>query len=135
MPARAFLALARPVARSIALLERFWSTLKSAGLRKILVPYSIECVRQEVRVFCLWYKGVRPHSSLGGATPDEVHFGVTPARDGPRYEPRKRFPLGLKPSASAPKAVRGRRGVKLELAAGYFEGQKHLPVVALRRAA
>lgn len=120
---------------SIALLERFWSTLKSAGLRKILMPYGINSMREEVRVFCLWYNGLRPHSSLGGATPDEVHSGVRPARDGPRFEPRKRFPLGSKPSTNAPRAVRGKRGVKLELVAGHFEGRKHLPVVALRRAA
>jgi putative transposase len=120
---------------SIALIERFWSTLKSAGLRRILVPYGIDQMREEVRVFCVWYNGVRPHSSLGGATPDEVYFGVQPARDGPRFEPRKRVPLGIRPSKCAPRAARGRRGVKLELVAGYFEGRAHLPVVALRRAA
>ncbi|HEY6726434.1 MAG TPA: DDE-type integrase/transposase/recombinase, partial [Polyangiaceae bacterium] len=120
---------------SIALIERFWSTFKSAGMRKMLVPYGVGQMREEVRVFCLWYNGVRPHSSLGGATPDEVYFGVQPTRDGPRFEPRRRFPLGLKLMASAPRAMRGRRGVKLELIAGYFEGRKHLPVVALRRAA
>ncbi len=120
---------------SIALLERFWSTLKSEGLRKILVPYELARMREEVRVFCLWYNSVRPHSSLGGATPDEVYFGVTPARDGPRYEPRKGFPLRTRPSKSAPKAVRGKRGVKLDLVTSHFEGRRHLPVVELRRAA
>ena len=120
---------------SIALIERFWSTFKSAGMRKMLVPYGVVQMREDVRVFCLWYNGVRPHSSLGGATPDEVYFGVQPARDGPRFEPRKRFPQRTKPSASAPKAVRGRRGVKLELVAGTFEGRPHLPVVELRRVA
>lgn len=120
---------------SIALLERFWSTLKTAGLRTILVPYGLEQMREELRAFFKWYNSVRPHSTLGGATPDEVYFGVMPARDGPRFEPRERFPLGIKPSANAPKAVRGRRGVKLELVTSYFEGRKHLPVVELRRAA
>ncbi len=120
---------------SIALLERFWSTLKTAGMRKVLVPYELARMREEVRVFCLWYNSTRPHSSLGGATPDEVYFGVTPARDGPRFEPRKRFPLKTKPAKSAPKAVRGKRGVKLELVASHFEGREHLPVVAFRRAA
>ena len=104
-------------------------------MRKLLVPYGVAQMREEVRVFCLWYNGVRPHSSLGGATPDEVYFGVKPARDGPRFEPRKRFPLRLKPSKSAPQAVRSKRGVKLELHVSHFEGRKHLPVVVLRRAA
>ena len=104
-------------------------------MRKLLVPYGVAQMREEVRVSCLWYNGVRPHSSLGGATPDEVYFGVKPARDGPRFEPRKRFPLRLKPSKSAPKTVRGRRGVKLELHVSHFEGRQHLPVVVLRRAA
>ena len=99
------------------------------------MPYGVAQMREEVRVFCLWYNGVRPHSSLGGATPDDVYFGVKLARERPRFEPRQRFPLGLKPSKSAPKAVRGRRGVKLQLHVGHFEGRQHLPVVALRRAA
>ena len=120
---------------SIALIERFWQTLKSEGLRKILVPYSIDQMREEVRVFCNWYNGVRPHNELGGATPDEVYFGVKPARDRPRHEPRKRFPLKTKPSGRAPKAVRGKRGVKLELVVSHFEGRQHLPVIELERAA
>jgi putative transposase len=120
---------------SIALIERFWATLKGEGLRRVLVPYGIAEMREELRVFCLWYNGLRPHSSLGGATPDEVYFGVEAARDGPRFEPRRRFPLGTQPLAQAPKAVRGKRGMKLELVTSHFEGRKHLPVVELRRAA
>ncbi len=120
---------------SIALLERFWSTLKTEGMRKLLVSYSLARMREEVRLFCLWFNGVRPHSSLGGATPDEVYFGIKPARDGPRYEPRRRFPFATKPSKGAPKAVRGKRGVKLEVVASHFEGREHLPVVELLRAA
>jgi transposase InsO family protein len=120
---------------SITLIERFWSTLKQEGLRRILVPFRIDSLREELRVFCLWYNGVRPHSSLGGATPEEIHFGSQPARDGPRFEPRKRFPLKTKPSRRAPKAVRGKRGVKLAVVVSHFEGRKHLPVIELRRAA
>jgi transposase InsO family protein len=120
---------------SIAMLERFWSTLKREGLRKILLPYSLDQMREDLRVYCLWYNGMRPHSALRGATPDEAYFGVTPARDGPRFETRKRFPLRTKPSTHAPKAVRGKRGVVLELVTAHFEGRPHLPVIELRRVA
>ncbi len=53
-----------------------------------------------------------------GATPDEVYFGLEPAREAPRFEPRKRFPLEITPSGSAPTAVRGKRGARLELVTG-----------------
>ena len=39
---------------SIALIERFWSTLKREGMRKLLVPYGGTLMREELRVFCLW---------------------------------------------------------------------------------
>ena len=41
----------------IALIARFWSTLKSAGLRKLFVPYGIDQMRPEVRVFVFGITG------------------------------------------------------------------------------
>jgi transposase InsO family protein len=120
---------------SIALTERVIQTIKQEGLRWILMPLSLARMQSEVDAFVLWFDEHRPHRSLSGATPNEVYEGRPLARDGPRFEPRRRYPLGRTPSSGAPKAVRGRRGARLRLGVRYVEGRKHLPVVELRWAA
>jgi len=39
-----------------------------------------------------WFNAERPHTFLGGATPDEIYFGRMPACRKPRLEPRHRWP-------------------------------------------
>src|SRR5690606_29841245 len=73
---------------SIAVIERFFLSLKNEALRRILVPMSIEQMRREIALYGIWYNQSRPHQSLGGRTPDEVCLGLKPARDGPRFEAR-----------------------------------------------
>jgi putative transposase len=114
---------------SIALIERFMRTLKDEGLRHILVPLRLRDMEAEVDVFIAWYNGFRPHSGLGGATPNEVFHGRQRAREGPRFEVRGRYPVprGAK--------LRATKGTVVALSLGRHEGRPHLPVVRLRSAA
>lgn len=121
---------------SIAVTERFFLTLKNELLRRILVPLRLETMCFEIARYVRWYNEARPHRSLGGATPCEVYDGVEPANRDARVEPRARYPVESRCAAPAAR-VRGRRGVKLELVTGGFEGGNAalVPVIALRDAA
>lgn len=72
--------------------------------------------------------------TLGGATPDEVYFGQRPMCRAPRFEPRPNWPRGS-PCARPLTLVKGRPGVVLDLKVDFAAGRRHLPRVALRRAA
>jgi hypothetical protein len=76
----------------------------------------------------------KPHSTLCGATPDGRYFGRRPANRAQRFETRPRWPRGS-PYASPQTLVKGQPGVRLELVVTFQAGQKHLPVVELRRVA
>ena len=119
---------------SIALVERFILTLKNECTRVILVPLRREAFRQELSLFADWYAEDRPHSGLHGNTPHEVYHGITPANQRPRVEPRERWPRSA-PCASAHAPVAGNCGASIRLDVRYHGDRKHLPVVALRRAA
>jgi transposase InsO family protein len=114
---------------SIALIERFVLTLKSEGLRRILVPLRQTEITAEVSAIVDWYNACRPHEALGGATPNEIYRGRRPACRGPRIEPRARYPT------RRGERVRGKRGAVVRLMIGHHEGRSHLPVVRLRVAA
>jgi transposase InsO family protein len=78
---------------SIALIERIWRTIKNlAGLRR-RPPLTLDDCRRRVDLALLHYAYCRPHRALGGATPAEVHFGITPAHrsaiHGPTGRPGK----------------------------------------------
>jgi putative transposase len=121
---------------SIAVTERFFLTLKNELLRRILVPLRLETMCFEIARYVRWYNEARPHRSLGGATPCEVYDAVEPANRDARVEPRARYPIESRCAAPAAR-VRGRRGVKLELVTGGFDGGDAalVPVIALRNAA
>ena len=116
---------------SIAVEERFILTLKQAGLAHEIIPlrHSAFCaslVRLED-----WYNDVRPHSSLGGATPDEIFHGRRPADRRRRLEPRAKYPG--KGACAAPWApARAKIGTRLELVAKPFRGARHLAQVEIR---
>jgi hypothetical protein len=120
---------------SIAVIERFMLSLKQEALRRVLVPMGIQAMQSTVRQYIAWYNGHRPHTTLGGRTPDEVFEGRAAANEALRFEPRKCYPLRRHPARAAPKAVRGKRGVVLELVVKRLDDQPHLPIVELRRAA
>ena len=71
------------------------------------VPLRRDAFRRELAQIVLWYNEHRPHSGLGGRTPEEVYFRRFPASRRPRYEPRERWPRGS-PCAGPWALVRGK---------------------------
>ena len=119
---------------SIAVIERFIRTLKDEGLRRILVPLSLRTMRAEANAIIAWYNTCRPHTTLGGRTPDERYRRVASACRRPRFETRPQWPNGS-PCASPPATVRGAPGVRLQLVVDFHQGRRHLPIVTLKRVA
>jgi len=99
---------------SIPFIERLILTIKRECTTRILFPFSDSAARRKLALFAAWYNQVRPHERLGGATPNEIHDGAEP---------------------SAERRANGRTGVRLALRVRYLAGRKHLPIVALERAA
>lgn len=104
---------------SIAIIERFFLTMKDEATRRILVPMRLPEMRRELVLFACWYNEHRPSQALRGRTPAEV------------YEGRER---------AAEQAIRATRtgrdcDRRVELAVSYLEGRNHLPIVELRAAA
>jgi hypothetical protein len=118
----------------IAIIERFIRTLKDEGLRRILVPLTLQKMRAEADAIIAWYNTCRPHTALGGRTPDERYRRVASACRRPRWEPRPHWPSESS-SASPQVKVRGKPGVNLQLVVDFHQGRKHLPVVTLRQVA
>jgi len=114
---------------SVAVIERFWATLKGEGLRRIVLPLRSDAMCREVRLYVRWYNTERPHSSLRGATPHEAYFQIAAARDGPRFECRPKWPLGEEVT------LRAEQGAAVQLAFSFLEGRRHLPVGELSRSA
>ena len=103
---------------SIAVLERFWRSMKDECCRVIHVPHALHAMRAELDAYVVWYNEHRPHQSLRGLTPKERLGGAelpTRGKSGgqPRAEPR-----------APPVLVLTR-----------FRGREHLPIVELREAA
>jgi transposase InsO family protein len=119
---------------SIAVIERFIGSVKREGVRPLhVVPLLRRALHREVELYRLWYNGDRAHTTLHGATPDEVYFARRPACRQPRFEPRPRWPRGA-PCAKPQVLIRGQPGVRLQLSVE-FVGQCRLPRLTLRHAA
>jgi hypothetical protein len=117
---------------SIAVIERFFRSLKSEMLRKLpWIPMSRKKLAAEVAAYVGWYEMHRPHQGLHGRTPHEVRTGEKPAREDRRLEPRADYPLRKTDRLPRGKRVKG----KLVLVVDHFERRPHLPVVSLRQAA
>jgi len=120
---------------SLAVIERCIRTFKNECTRRlILVPYCLATFRQELALYGSWYNGHRPHTWLGGATPDEVYCRRRPACRVPRFEPRSRWPRRSR-CATPQVLVRGQPGVQLDLEVNHHAGRQHLPIITLKRAA
>jgi transposase InsO family protein len=76
-----------------AVVERFQRTLKEL-LRQITVAEEQSEFEREVALIIDWYNEYQPHDTLGGKTPNEVHFSRSAANQQPRFEPRPRWPRG-----------------------------------------
>ena len=119
---------------SIAVVERLILTLKLVLGRLPLTPLDADAFRREVALVLAWYNEHRPHTALGGRTPNEVHFTRFPANRRPRFEPRSRWPRGS-PCARPWALVKGKPGTRVELHVEFLTGRKHLPIVRMVRAA
>ncbi len=119
---------------SIAVIERFIGSLKSECMDVIMVPFREEGFRRELALFADWYNEYRPHSGLDGWTPAEVHNGMKPDSQRPRYEPRARWPRNA-PCAFPRASVAGNPDEAVQLEVRYQAGRRHLPIVMLNRAA
>ena len=118
---------------SIAVVERFHRTLKEI-LRLITVPEHQPEFEQEVRLVIDWYNEHRPHETLGGRTPNEVHFARPPANEQPRIEPRRQWPRGS-PCAKPIVGIDGDPGAPIIVEIDCYEGRRHLPIIRVRPAA
>jgi hypothetical protein len=115
-----------PATERMAILE-----LKDEGFRRVLIPLNLRKMREEANAIIAWYKTCRPHTALGGRTPDECYRRVASACRRPRWEPRPHWPSDS--SCAFPQVkVRGKQGVNLQLVVDFHQGRKHLPVVTLR---
>ena len=119
---------------SIAVVERFILTLKGLLSRLPLVSYRRDIFQHDLDQIVAWYNHHRPHTWLGGRTPEEVYQGRFPAHRRPRFEPRPAWPRGS-PCAQPWALIKGQRDVRLQLEVVCPRGRKHLPIVTLRRAA
>jgi len=119
---------------SIAVIERFNRTLKTEGLRRVLLPLKFCRMRDEVAALVGWYNTHRPHTWLGGRTPEERYRRIPAACRRPRWEPRQRWPADS-PCASPEAKVRDEPGVRLELVVEHYQERNHLPIVTLKRVA
>jgi putative transposase len=94
---------------SIALIERFWKSLKVEFAGRLVLYRPLPAIDARLRAYVRWFNAERPHQGLGQRTPDEVHF----ARD---------------TRATAVPLLAA-------LAVAHVEGERDLPVLTLRRAA
>ena len=118
---------------SIAVVERFHRTVKEI-LRLIAIPEDQSEFEREVRLAIDWYNEHRPHETLGGKTPNEVHFLKPPANEQPRIEPRPKWPPGS-PCAKPRASIEGEPGTPFTLEIDRHEGRRHLPIIRTRRVA
>jgi hypothetical protein len=114
--------------------ERFILSMKTELTQRILVPMRREIFLRELVCYQEWFNNERPHTTLGGRTPNEVYFKRRPANQRPRIEPRKDWPRGS-PCAEPWALVAGTPGDPFTIRVDIRKGQRHLPVLTLRRAA
>jgi putative transposase len=119
---------------SIAMAERLIKCLKDECTRRNLVPHKRNACRRELLFFIDWFNQNRPHTALGGRTPNEFYFGRKPANRRPRVEPRKRWPRAS-PCARLPALVAGQPGTQLQIRVEFHARRLQLPIASSRRAA
>jgi len=75
---------------SIALIERLWLTLKTRLRLVSLKPGHLTDLERRIHLGLVHYAHFCPHQGLGGATPAEVYFGLTPRHRSAVHPPRGR---------------------------------------------
>ncbi len=100
---------------SIAVIERYFLTLKTECTRRILTPLRRESFRRELRLFSQWCNTHRPHSTLKAKTPEEVYRNASSDHE----------PLPIDPTCDE----------QITCSVQFHAGRKHLPMVTLKHAA
>ena len=118
---------------SIAVVERFHRTLKEL-LRITTIPEDQTAFEREVGLIIDWYNEHRPHETLDGKTPNEVHYSRPAANERPRFEPRGKWPRGS-PCAAPAVGLEGAPGDPLLFEIDCLDGRRHLPLIRVRHAA
>jgi transposase InsO family protein len=98
---------------SIAVLERFWKTLKTELRLKSLPPLTKRELDERLALGLFHYAFLRPHQSLDGATPAEAFLRV---RDPPKQGP-----------SATPRARRGEGPTQCPFAIRFLDGEQDLP--------
>lgn len=109
-------------------------TLKSEGIRGLLVSLLRRAFHRDLTIFLDWYNEHRPHTGLFGATPDEIYHARRPANRRPRCEPRPHWPRAA-PCAKPRTLVAGQPGDSFEFTMQFADRRRRLPIVSLNRAA
>ena len=94
---------------SIALIERFWRSMKEEYARGLVLYRPLRSIERALGRYATWFNLERPHAGVGLRAPGEVHAGAL-----------ERQTRSL---------TRG------TLAVAFIDGDAHLPVLRLRRAA
>ncbi len=110
---------------SIAIVERFFRSIKVECTRLVQVPLGLEAMRREVACYATWYNSHRPHQALGGLTPAEVHKGEV--ESAVTLESRSRWPEHLNEESE--------RVERVHAVVKFMDSRRHLPIVELKRAA
>jgi putative transposase len=66
---------------SIAIIERFWRTLKEMLKLKLRPPLTAFALSQRLQAGLQYYAYMKPHQGLRGATPAEIFYGLAPERE------------------------------------------------------
>lgn len=74
---------------SIAVIERFWRSLKELLGIRLWPQLSAAHLEARTELVFMYYSSLRPHQGLGGATPAEVYLDETPAVQNAIPPPRK----------------------------------------------
>jgi hypothetical protein len=64
---------------SIAIIERFWRTIRDMLLLKMRPPLTRRDLHSRLETGLLYYAYHKPHQGLDGATPAELFYGRPPA--------------------------------------------------------
>ncbi len=110
---------------SIAIIERFFRSLKVECTRRIPVPFGVESMRREIASYATWYNSHRPHQALDGLTPSEVHNG----------ESHSATTLELRSGWPERHDEERERVKRVHVVIKFMDARRHLPIVELKRAA
>ncbi len=85
---------------SIAVIERFFLTLKNECTRRLHVALRELSFRRELMAYVSWYNEHRPHSGLDGQSPNDVYFDRSASKSRPSgaivieaFDKRRNLPI------------------------------------------